>query len=72
MRKEAPEKRVSKKDIKYSCDYAERFGASFVKHIQSELNGTNASVSMEGVSMEYYNKEEDDLVIVPDQAPKLI
>eukprot|EP00957_Ditylum_brightwellii_P158263 12046949-Ditylum_brightwellii.AAC.1 len=61
-RKEAIERRVSKKDIKCRYDYAERCGSSFAKQVQSEIYGTNATVSMKGVSMEYYKKEEDDLV----------
>eukprot|EP00957_Ditylum_brightwellii_P204674 15340369-Ditylum_brightwellii.AAC.1 len=66
-RKEALERRVSKTDIKCRCGYAERFRASFAKQIQSEFYGTNVTVSMEGVSMECYKKEEDDLVAAPDQ-----
>eukprot|EP00957_Ditylum_brightwellii_P008426 637998-Ditylum_brightwellii.AAC.1 len=66
-RKEALERGVSKKDIKCRHDYAERLGASFAKQIQSEFYGTKTSVSMEGVSMEFFKKEGDDLVAVPDQ-----
>jgi hypothetical protein len=71
-RKEAQERRISKKDIKCRHDYAERFGASFAEQIQSEFYSTNATVSIEGVSMEYYKKEEDDLIAVPDQVCKLL
>eukprot|EP00957_Ditylum_brightwellii_P196167 14946624-Ditylum_brightwellii.AAC.1 len=71
-RNETLERRVSKKDIQCRPDYAKRFGASFAKQIQSEFYGTNSLVSMEGVSMEYCKKEEDDLDPVPDQEHKLI
>eukprot|EP00957_Ditylum_brightwellii_P061764 4686975-Ditylum_brightwellii.AAC.1 len=65
-RKAALEIRVNKKDIKCRHDYTERFGAYFAKHIQTAFYGTNATVSMEDVLVEYYKKDEDDLDAVPD------
>ena len=61
-RRDALNRHMKYKDIKCRRDYAERLSAAFDTQTQSEYYGSKASLSIEGVAIEYYKEREEGLV----------